>query len=206
MAVNEVKPSTKYTVGAQYICFNTDTDWASGSYEADVTKLPTVVDVDVADNADSYESYASGAVYESDTVVTYKDISVTQLVFPEEILAKMRGDEVDEGVILSGGVKKRPYFAYGHPVIKKDGTKNLKWFPKCKLVDNSDKTATSTASHSDQTDTMTIRAYGFDADQNQEVSVLTSVEENAGITEAAFFAAPLLTVAAAKALRPASTP
>lgn len=205
MATTEVRPSTKYTVGAQYICFNTNEKWAAGSFETAVTKLPTVVDIDVADNADSYESYASGEVYDSDTVVTYKDISVTELAFSEEIRAKMRGDTTDEGIILSGGVKKRPFFAYGVPVQKKDGSKKLQWFPKCKLVENSDKTATSTAQHSDQTDTMTIRAYGFDADQNQDVSVLTSVAENEGITEEKFFAAPLTTIAAAKALRTASS-
>ena len=201
MSITEKKPSTKYTVGAQYICFNA-ADWSASAFETDVVKLPTVVDVEVSDNSDSYESYASGSVYESDTIIMYKDIKVTNLVFPEEVLAKMKGDAVDEGVILAGGVKTRPYFAYGVPIIKKDGTRNLRWYPKCKLVENSDKTATSTATHSDQTDTLTIRAYGFDEDMNQEVSVLTDVEDNAGITEAAFFAAPLTTVAGAKALRP----
>jgi hypothetical protein len=86
-------------------------------------------------------------------------------------------------------------------IIKKDGTRNMKWFPKCKLTENTDATATSSDSHSDQNDTLTIRAYGFDADQNQDVSCLTSETANAGITEDAFFAAPLLTVAAVKALR-----
>lgn len=206
MAITEMKPSTKYTVGAQYICFNEDDDWDSGDFESDVTKLPTVVNIQVSDNADSYESYASGAVYESDTIVTYKEIAVEQLAFEEAIVAKMRGDTVDEGIILSGGIKKRPYFAYGVPIIKKDGTRDLRWYPKCKLVDNTDTTATSTESHADQTDTLTIRAYGFDNSQNQAVSVLTGQTENAGITEAAFFAAPVLTAAAAKALRPVTTP
>lgn len=200
MAITEKKPSTKYTVGAQYICFNA-ADWSAEAYEEDVVKLPTVVDIEVSDNADSYESYASGQVYESDTIVTYKEIAVTQLAFDEAIVAKMRGDTVDTGIILSGGVKTRPFFAYGVPVIKKDGTKKLQWFPKCKLVENSDATATSTDSHSDQTDSLTIRAYGFDATQNQDVSVLTGEEENASITEEKFFAAPLTTIAAAKALR-----
>ena len=204
MAITEKRPSTKYTVGAQYICFNA-TEWSASAFESDVTKLPTVVDIDVADNADSYESYASGQVYDSDTIVTYKDIKVTQLVFPEGILAKMRGDTVDTGIIMSGGVKTRPFFGYGIPIIKKDGTKKLQWFPKCKLVENSDATATSTAQHSDQTDSMTIRAYGFDNDQNQDVSCLTGEEDNAGITEEAFFAAPLTTIAAVKALRSSSS-
>jgi hypothetical protein len=80
MAITEKKPSTKYTVGAQYICFNA-ADWSAEAYEEDVVKLPTVVDIEVSDNADSYESYASGQVYESDTIVTYKEIAVTQLAF-----------------------------------------------------------------------------------------------------------------------------
>ena len=145
-------------------------------------------------------------MYESDTIILFKDIAVTQLVFPEEILARMRGDTVDEGVILSGGIKTRPFFAYGVPVLKKDGSRHMRWFPKCKLIENSDKTATSTESHSDQTDSLNIRAYGFDADQNQDVGCLTSVEDNEGITEDLFFAAPLLSVAAVKAIRPSTTP
>ena len=201
MAINEKKPSTKYTVGAQYICFNEDPEWKADEFEEDVLKLPTVVDINVADNSDSYESYASGAVYESDTIVTYKEISVTQLAFDEATIAKMKGDTIDSGIIMSGGIKTRPFFGYGVPIIKKDGTKDMRWYPKCKLVDNSDATATSTDSHSDQTDSLTIRAYGFDETQNQEVKVLTAETANASITEAAFFAAPILTVAAAKALR-----
>lgn len=204
MAINEKKPSTKYTVGAQYICFNSDPDGAAGNYDTDVIKLPTVVDIDVADNSNSYESYASGAVYESDTMVSYKEISVTQLAFDEATIAKMKGDANDGGIILSGGIKTRPYFAYGVPIIKKDRTMDMRWYPKCKLVENSDATATSTDSHSDQTDSLTIRAYGFDDTQNQEVKVLTAETDNAGITEEKFFAAPVLTVAAAKALRTAS--
>ena len=205
MAITEKKPSTKYTVGAQYICFNEDTDWDAEAFESDVLKLPTVVDINVADNSSSYESYASGAVYESDTVVTYKEISVTQLAFDEATIAKMKGDTIDTGIIMSGGVKTRPFFAYGVPIIKKDRTMDMRWYPKCKLVDNSDATATSTDSHSDQTDSLTIRAYGFDDTQNQEVKVLTAETANAGITEAAFFAAPIMTINAAKALRPVTT-
>lgn len=205
MAITEKKPSVKYTVGAQYICFNLP-EFAAGSYESGVTKLPTVVNIEVSDNADAYESYASGDVYDADTIIMYKDISVEQIVFPEDVLAKMKGDTVDEGIFLSGGIKNRPHFAYGVPIIKKDGTRQLRWYPKCKLTENTDKTATSTATHADQTDTLTIRAYGFDDNLNQEVSVLTSVEENERITEELFFAAPVLSVAAAKALRPSTTP
>ena len=51
MAITEKRPSTKYTVGAQYICFNEDPDWDAAEYETDVLKLPTVVDINIADNS-----------------------------------------------------------------------------------------------------------------------------------------------------------
>lgn len=208
MAINQQKPSTKYTVGAQYICFNNgdaNGDWDAGEFETDVIKLPTVVNVEVTDNTDSYDSYASGDIYESDSVVSTKDIQVEQLVFPEEVLARMRGDEVDEGVIMGGGLSTRPFFAYGIPIIKKDGTRDMRWYPKCKLQENTDRTATSTDSHADQTDTTTIRAYGFDEDQTKDIRILTSVSGYGNVTEDAFFAAPLTTKAAAKALKGETT-
>lgn len=200
MAITEKRPAVKYTVGAQYICFNV-VDFDAASYEASVTKMPTIVNIEVSDNSDSYESYASGDVYDSDTIISYKEISVEQLAFDDLTLARMRGDAVSGGVILSGGVRQRPFFAYGVPIKKRDGTMDLRWYPKCKLAENTDTTATSTDSHSDQTDTLTIRAYGFDTDQNKDVSCLTSVEGYTSITEAKFFAAPLLTVAAVDALK-----
>ena len=202
MAITEKKPPMKHTVGAQYICFNTDDDWDSSDFDTTTYKLPTVVDISITDSADSYESYASGAVYDADTIINYKEIATNNLAFEDDLLAKMRGDTVTEGIIMSGGIKTRPYFAYGVPIIKKDGTLDMRWYPKCKLVENSDSTATSTDSHSDQTDSLTIRAYGFNSDKETDVRVLTGVTANQGITEAAFFAAPVLTVAAAQALRP----
>ena len=98
MAITEKRPSTKYTVGAQYICFNA-TEWSASAFESDVTKLPTVVDIDVADNADSYESYASGQVYDSDTIVTYKDIKVTLLRLPCPYYTKPAGGKKGRGGI-----------------------------------------------------------------------------------------------------------
>lgn len=203
MAITEKRPAVKYTVGAQYICFN-EKDFDSTKYEADVAKMPTVVNIEVSDNSDSYESYASGDVYDSDTIISYKEISVEQLAFDDITLAKMRGDVVSGGVILSGGVRQRPFFAYGVPIKKKDGTMDLRWYPKCKLAENTDTTATSTDSHSDQTDTLTIRAYGFDAGQNKDISCLTGEDGYDKVTEDKFFAAPLLTVAAVDALKTTS--
>ena len=206
MAITSLKPSRKYTVGAQYICFDTmdaDGGWTS-TFESSVTKLPTITSVNISDDADSYETYASGDIYDADTVVMKKEIQETNIAFPEDLLARMRGDTVDTGVIAEGGISTRPFFAYGVVIIKKDGTKDMRWYPKCKLAENSDDTETSEASNKDQTDDITINAYGFDDNQTKAIRVLTSDENNEDITEAAFFAAPILTVAAAKALRPVS--
>ncbi len=206
MAITSLKPSRKYTVGAQYICF--DTEDANGgwttTFESSVTKLPTITSVNISDDADSYETYASGDIYDADTVVMKKEIQETNIAFPEDLLARMRGDTVDTGVIAEGGLSTRPFFAYGVVIIKKDGTKDMRWYPKCKLAENTDDTETSEASNKDQTDDVTINAYGFDDNKTKAIRVLTSDENNEGITEEAFFAAPVLTVAAAKALRPVS--
>jgi phi13 family phage major tail protein len=204
MAISEKKPSVKLTVGAQYICFNTmdaNNDWTD-AFETDVIKLPTVTQVQVTDNSDSYDSYASGAIYDSDTEIQSKDIQETNLAFSDTLLAKMRGDVVDGGVIVEGKLGTvRPYFAYGFVVQKKNGELDLRWYPKCKLVENSDSTATSEESHSDQTDDITIRAYRMSDDKGIAVRVNTGEEGYDTVTEEAFFAAPLTTADAAKALK-----
>ena len=204
MAIAEKKPSVKLTVGAQYICFNTmdaNNDWTD-AFETDVIKLPTVTQVQVTDNSDSYDSYASGAIYDSDTEIQSKDIQETNLAFSDTLLAKMRGDVVDGGVIVEGKLGTvRPYFAYGFVVQKKNGELDLRWYPKCKLVENSDSTATSEESHSDQTDDITIRAYRMSDDKGIAVRVNTGEEGYDTVTEDAFFAAPLTTADAAKALK-----
>ena len=204
MAISEKKPSVKLTVGAQYICFNTmdaNNDWTD-AFETDVIKLPTVTQVQITDNSDSYDSYASGAIYDSDTEIQSKDIQETNLAFSDTLLAKMRGDVVDGGVIVEGKLGTvRPYFAYGLVVQKKNGELDLRWYPKCKLVENSDSTATSEESHSDQTDDITIRAYRMSDDKGIAVRVNTGEEGYDTVTEEAFFAAPLTTADAAKALK-----
>lgn len=202
--ITEKKPAVKLTVGAQYICFNTpdaNGGWTA-NFEETVTKMPTVTQVQVTDNADSYDSYASGAIYDSDTDVPTKDIATTNLAFSDLMLARMKGDTVDEGVVVEGkGGVTRPYFAYGIVVLKKNGEKDFRWYPKCKLVENSDSTQTSTDSHSDQTDDMTIRAYRMSDENGIAVRINTAEEGYTDITEEAFFKAVLCTKDAAKALK-----
>lgn len=202
MAITELRPKIKLTVGAQYICFNegdANGDWDEDAFESDVSKFPTVVQAAITDEADSYDVYASGAVYDSDSNVLSRTIAVTNVAFDDKTIAKMRGESVStKGVILEGGNGERPWFAYGIVEMKKGGGLVLRWFPKCKLTENSDEAATSTASHSDQNSTMNIKAYQYNTDGNTDVKA----PEIAGITEAAFFAKPLLTAAEVEALIP----
>lgn len=203
MTIASKKPPMKLTVGAQYICFNTmtsDGDWQSGAYDTEVTKLPTVVNAEISDVADSYDAYASGAVYDTDTDVIAKTISVENIAFSNLMLAKMRGDAIDGGVIVSGGRRVRPYFAYGIVKLFKDGSRHLCWYPKCKLTENDDNSATSNDSHSDQNANVTIKAFTINDNRDIDVSIDTSVSEYAEVTEEDFFAAPLETAADAKAL------
>ena len=202
MAITKMHPPVRHTVGSQYICMNTmsaENEWTT-TFASDVTELPTVIDVEISDASDAYETYASGAIYDSDSPVTSQEISETNVAFPAVLLSTLRGEEVDSGVILGGGYGVRPYFAYGHIILNKDGTKEFRWYPKCKLIENSDRAETSEANHKDQNSTVTIRAYGFDDDGHTFVKALTSEAAMEDLTAAQFFAAPLLTIAAVKAL------
>ena len=196
-------PATVETVGNQFICFDTmetDGSWTS-TFDTAVSEYPTVTEIEVADNNDSYEPYASGKIYESDAPVTSKTITVTNIAFDSITIEKMKGSDIDGGAVLSGGTKNtRPYFAYGVDVINKDKTHEFRWYPKCKLIDNDDKTSTSADKHSDQTKQLTITAYGFDDDGHIDCKVFTSEKGYENVKAADFFTKPILTLADAKKL------
>lgn len=195
MAITTKKPSYKQTVGAQYVCFDKmdeNKDWA-GDFEADVIRTDTVKNIDVNDNSSSTTIYASGNPYGQEDDIASKDITVEVIAFSDQTLAKMKGDTVTEsGAIISNRNGIKPYFAYGKVVKLSHGKRRYEWFGKCQLVSNTDKTSTSTESFSEQTDTITIRAYPLN-DGTYGVSTSADVELPATVTEDTFFAAPLIT-------------
>lgn len=196
MAINLVKPPIKETVGAMYVCFANDTNGEyNGSYETNVEKSEVVKSVSVSENVDQADVFASGKTYDTASKTTYTDISTDVIAFSEDTRAKMRGDTFDSttGLVLSGS-GERPYFAYGKVVKYKGDKYRYEWFPKCKLVENSDEAATSEESFSEQTDSLTIRAYPFD-DAGNIKSMLTYEKMPEGMTEDKFFAKPVLTAA-----------
>ena len=167
MAIKTKRPPMKETVGAQYLCFNTmDTDgrWTS-TFAEEVEKTEVVKSVKVTENGEASDTYASGTVYDSDISTTSTDIEVEVVAFPADTLAKLRGDNVDaDGLILSGGNRPRPYFAYGKVVKLRKGGYRYDWYPKCKLSENSDDISTSEEKANEQTDTIKIKAYPFNED------------------------------------------
>lgn len=196
MGIKTSKPARKETVGAQYFCFNVpdeNGDWTN-KFETDVTREATVKSVKITENAGSEPVYASGSIYDSDTNISSVDIEEEVVGITDEILAKMRGDLVDEGgLILSGGGRKRPYFAYGKVVLLKDKKVRYDWYPKCKLTENSDDAATREEKASEQNDTIKIKAYPFNNAGDVVAKVASDMNMPEGLTEEKFFTKPILT-------------
>lgn len=194
MGITTRKPPMKETVGAQYLCFAEDSGDGEfdGTYEANVEKTEVVKQVKVTENSETNDIWASGKVYDSDTNCTSIDIETEVVAFPDDTLARMKGDTIESGLALSGGNGIRPFFAYGKVVKLRHGGYRYEWYPKCKLTENSDDIATSEEKSSDQTDTIKIRAYPFDENGNIVARVF-SASAPEGLTEDKFFMKPVLT-------------
>lgn len=196
MSTTTKRPPIKESVGAQYVCFDKmseDGAWTS-TYEEEVEKTETVKKVSVTENTNASDVYASGKVYDQEAQTSTSTIEVEVIAFPDETVAKMHGDNVDAGgLILSGGNRIKPFFAYGKVVQLKNGKVRLDWYPKCKLTENTDETSTSGESYSEQTDTLTITAYPFNDDGDIVSRVSSDVNWPEGLTEDKFFSKPILT-------------
>lgn len=191
MANKEKRPPVKESVGALRYCFDIDDENGqyTGTYDTDIIVTKVAKSVKMTENGDNVSVYASGEEYDSVSSVSSIDNEVEAVAFPADDLAKMRGDEVtDTGLIIRGGSRNRPFFAFGKTVKLRNGKERWLWYPKCKLLSNTDDTNTKEESFSEQNDTITIRAYPFDADgQKIVVEFDTSVKTVEGLTEDKFF-------------------
>lgn len=200
--ITEKKPPIKQTVGAMYLCFATMEMDANeeiinvygGTYEDTVNKLKTVKSVTVTENSDSNDVYASGEIYDSNDEVRTEDIQVETIAFPDEILAKMKGETVTTSkLVFSGGNGIKPYFAFGKVVKFKGDKYRYEWYPKCRLTDNTNQANTKEESFSEQTDTINIKAYPFDDNGNIVARISSEIGLPEGFTEEKFFNKPILT-------------
>ena len=189
------RPPVKETVGAQYICFTKGDDPSefTAQYEDVVEKTKTVKKVSVTENGDSTPVYASGETYMNASSTSSTDISVEVIAFPAETISRMRGDTVtDSGLILSGGNKIRPRFAYGKVVIMHGGQRRYDWYPNCQLSANTDDIETSEGSYKEQNDTLTISAMPFNENGEIAVNIKEDFKAPEGLTEDIFFSTPIL--------------
>lgn len=196
MSIENKRPQIKETVGAQYVCFAQSNPEGvyDAVYEEKVEKTEVVKSVSVTENATSTKVRASGKDYDVVSILASTDISVEVVAFPAETLAKMRGDVIeDNGLIISGGNKERPYFAYGKVVVLKNGHYRFEWYPKCKLTANTDDVTTSDVEFAEQNDTFTISAMAFNDNGDNRTKVETEFKLPEGLTEDKFFSKPILT-------------
>ena len=196
MTISTKKPPIKETVGALYYVFDTPTENSNefvGNFETDVTKSKVVKSISVTENGDSTSVYASGESYDEVNDKTSIDSEIEVVAFDSKDLYRMRGDTVGtNGSILSGKPSDRPFFAFGKVVKLRGGGFRYVWYPKSKLIENSDDIATKEDSFSEQNDTVKIRHYPFDADGNIEFKVDSTVKVPEGLTEDKFFSKPML--------------
>lgn len=193
------RPMMKETVGAQYYAFNTPDEDGNVDYTTyeDTIKTEVVKQIGTTENGETTTVRASGNDYASFNQVSSTDLEVEVVAFPQEDLARMRGENIaTNGLVSSGGTKERPYFAYGKVVKLVGGGVRFDWYPKCQVIENTDDIATSEDSFSEQNDTVTIRAYAFNEkgeNKNYVDSSITGFPE--GLTEEKFFSKPIVTSA-----------
>lgn len=191
------RPMIKETVGAQYYSFNKPTEGVEfdpTKYEETI-KTETVKSIKTTENAETTPITASGKTYTTVNQTSDVEIEVETIAFPPDDLARARGENVDEeGLVLSGASKQRPYFAYGKVVKKLGGGVRFDWYPKCQIVENTDEIKDKGENFEEQNDTITIKAYAFDEAGNVKAYVDSEMANfPAGLTEDKFFEKPILT-------------
>ena len=176
------RPMMKETVGAQYYACNTPDEDGNVDYTTyeDTIKTEVVKQIGTTENGETTTVRASGKDYASFNQVSSTDLEVEVVAFPQEDLARMRGENIaTNGLVSSGGTKERPYFAYGKVVkLVGDGVR-FDWYPKCQVIENTDDIATSEDSFSEQNDTVTIRAYAFN-EKGENKNLIKEISFNVG--------------------------
>lgn len=185
------RPKIIETVGALYYAFNSPDEKGNfniKTYE-DIIKSPIIKKIAVEPEAETAVVRASGENYDEVSQTSSIGIEIETVGFDPSDLAKAKGENVEEnGLILGGSSNPRPYLAIGVPVKKVGGGLTLKWYPKCKLIENSEEVSTSDKSFSEQNPTVNFSAYSFDEKGNKFVYLDNETENYPeGMTEEKFF-------------------
>lgn len=201
--IKSMKPAYKVSVGSIYVCFATDID--KGTYEPTVYKFDVVKKIGVSENGSSTPIYSSGKKYDNVNSTAGTQLSIDNIAFPDEIIARMRGDSVgsEYGGVLSGASNERPYFMCGYTELKSWSVKKFRQFPKCQLTENTNDIETKEDAYKEQNDTLTIASSAFDDAGNDSYSIQTDNEKYPEkLTEELFFSKVIKSDADIKAILP----
>ncbi len=197
MTITQKKPAIKLTVGGLYYAINKPTEgneFDPEKYEATVNS-PVIKNVNITPNEESVSIKASGTDYDTISQSSGPELEFEVVAIDPTDLAIMKSDNKDNsGLMSTGRPTTRPFVAIGFPIVKKGDFKRYEWYPKCKLVENSDETATQEDSFSEQNETIKFKAYAFNAEgdyRNYVDSEMSNFPET--LTEEDFFEKPIIT-------------
>lgn len=196
MAIQTLKPYRRVGVGAQYVCFHGEPEEdGTPTFEATVDKLKTVSTIETTEERSAQKVFASNEEYDTDVSSEPPTIAVDNVAFPPLDLARMRGNSVSGGYITHSTFDEGEHFAYGVVFPKKSGKFTFVWYPKCKMVSNSDSAQTKdSSSPNSQARKIEIQTFTFNENGNYKIEYDYELLA-AGVppvTEAEFFATPLL--------------
>lgn len=184
------KPKLIETVGSLYYAFNESEtgNFDSESY-GEIVQSPIIKKVTVEPEADSTTVRASGEDYDTVNQTSSIGLEFELVAFDPSDLAKAKGEKTSKnGLIHGGSSNSRPFMAIGYPVRKLNGGLALKWYPKCKLVENSEETSTSESSFKEQNPTASMKAYAFNEAGDKFLYLDNETSDfPIGITEELFF-------------------
>lgn len=190
--MNTKKPKMVETVGAFYYALNS-INYDEKEFK-DVIKSPVIKKVKVEPEGETVTVRASGQDYDTVNTTSSIELEVETIAFDPEDLAVMKAERITtKGLVFGGGSKEKPYFACGWPVIKTGDGYTYKWYPKCKLTENSEEASTSEETFKEQTSTQKITAYAFNENNEKFVYVDSDVLKDSNVTEEQFFSKVIIT-------------
>lgn len=158
------KPKMIETVGALMYTFNTPAEDGEFNLETygEIVCSPIIKKVSVEPEEETTTVRASGEDYDQVSQTSKIGLEFETVAFDPEDLAKAKGEKIDNsGLVMGGSSSPRPFLAIGYPVIKVGGGFTLKWYPKCKLTENSEEASTSETSFNEQNPTVHFDSYAF---------------------------------------------
>lgn len=186
----EKRPEIQVSVGAAYYAPNlaeAPLNFDPTKY-GDVVKSPIIKKVGRKESSDSTVVKSSGIDYMTVSSKDSEELSVETVAFAPDDLAFFRGDHISEqGLILDDIAPVKPFFGFGFPIEKTNGTWDYVWYPKCQLVETSGDVETKEDKFKEQNKTLTIKAYPFN---DKNIMVHCDMETEAfpkGLTEEKFF-------------------